>query len=37
MKNEMVTVVYKGIVHEIPKQTFDDLKNGWISWKDLFD
>lgn len=37
MKNEMITVVYKGIVHEISKEQYEDLKNGWISWSDMFD
>ncbi len=34
---EMVKVVYRGIVHEITMEEFEDLRNGYISWSDMFD
>lgn len=37
MNNEMVEVVYKGFVHTITKEEFEDLKAGRINWSDMFD
>ena len=34
---EMVKVAYKGILYEITMQEFEDLRNGYISWADMFD
>lgn len=35
--NTMVKVVYRGIEHEITVEQYEDLRNGWISWSDMFD
>lgn len=37
MKTEMVEVIYKGMVMEITKEQYEDLRNGYISWNDMFD
>ncbi len=37
MKTEMVKVTYRGMVHEITREQFEDLRNGYISWSDMFD
>lgn len=37
MKTEMVKVTYKGMVMEITKEQYEDLRNGYISWADMFD
>lgn len=34
---KMVKVTYRGIVHEITEEQYEDLRNGWISWSDMFD
>ena len=37
MKTEMVKVTYRGMEMEITREQYEDLRNGYISWKDLFD
>lgn len=34
---ETVKVVYRGIEYEITMEEFEDLRNRYISWEDLFD
>ena len=37
MKTEMVKVIYRGMECEITKDQWEDLRDGWITWSDLFD
>ena len=39
MKTEkkMVEVEYRGMKLEISEEQFNDLREGWIRWSDLFD
>lgn len=35
--NELVKVVYNGMECYITKEEYEDLKKGYLTWKDLFE
>lgn len=34
---ETVQVTYQGIIHEITKEEFENLRDGWVTAKEMFE
>lgn len=37
VKNETVDVIYQGMIYIITKEEFENLKNGWVTAKEMFE